>query len=323
MGGVARPNRRTDALKSRAPQIEARVSGRDRYAATDLRLPESEIPQLAALIAPPERRAEVEGRLRDESLNTWRVILDARGGLRGAVAVAPLSPMESQLRRVFVRDGEGAETYAAIIADGIAEARSQGARRMMTRVHRRYDRADYAAALIRCGFEHRGERVEFKTPLEELPEEGESRIEWRVTTDVAEAAVVLDAVVAGDPGHSDADGPAEEFIREEHSDPETTAHMEIGSREESDGAFVLAEVAPKTGWSTLSYFGVVPEWRGTGLGLEAHRHGLAVLRSMGGTLYHGGCHAENEPMIAVFRANGCREFARMSDWTLELEVDDD
>ena len=32
---------------------------------------------------------------------------------------------------------------------------------------------------------------------------------------------------------------------------------------------------------------------------------------------------ENAAMIAVFRKNGCREFARMCEWDLLLEVDDD
>jgi len=287
-----------------------------------LRLAKQQIGPLAALIAPPEKRTAVESRLRENSIDSWLVLPDDQGELRAAVAIAPISPEESQLRRLFVRDGEAPEAGGAVIAEAVAEAGFEGASRMMTRVHDKNFTVDYGEALLQNGFVLQGARVEFKTPLAELPQEDESGLTWRVTEDVAEAAALLRQVAVGDPGSSD-DEDADAFIRAEHSDPETVARMEIGALDGLDAAFLLAEVDPERGWSTLSYFGVTPEVRGRGLGIAAHRHGFTMMRAMGGKLYHGGCSAENQAMIRIFAANGCREFARMREWNLKLEVDDD
>jgi len=270
-----------------------------------------QIPSLEALVARPL-----------PNVADWQVVLDDNGAVNAAVSIAPISPVEMQLRRVFVRDGEPAAAGIAVVADAVNESRVRGARRIMTRVHDRFRTDAYRAALEENGFRSQGGRVEFKTPLEELPHEEPGDLVWRGTDDVAEAAALLDQVAVGDPGSS-ADEDAVEFIEGEFSAPDSIARMEIGSLDGHDAAFVLAEVEPRDGWSTLSYFGVTPAVRGRGLGLAAHRHGMEMLRAMGGKLYHGGCSLENAAMIRVFRKNGCREFARMHEWLLLLEVDDD
>ena len=273
---------------------------------------------MAALIAPPERRDEVARRISGQETALWRVLLDARGAVEAAVSIAPIAPGEMQLRRLFMRGDRGG---AEVVAEAIAESRARGAVRIMTRVHERFCTDAYVAALEQNGFVLHGGRVEFKTPLDDLPADSSGALEWRETSDVAEGAALLDRVAVGDPGSS-ADEDAEEFIRGEFAAPDSVARMEIGSCDGRDVAFVLAEVEPHDGWSTLSYFGVTPEARGRGLGVAAHRHGFAMLRAMGGKLYHGGCALDNEAMRRVFASNGCREFARMREWNLRLEVDD-
>jgi GNAT superfamily N-acetyltransferase len=287
-----------------------------------LRLTEQQISSLAALVAPPEHREKFARRVAGQDIADWRVLIDAAGEVNAAVAIAPISPMEMQLRRLFVREGEPAATGSAVIAEAIEESRTRGAHRITTRVHERNCAAAYVSALEDNGFEPHGGRVEFKTPLDELPDDAPGELVWRATDDVAEAAVLLQRVAVGDPGASADDDPVK-FIEGEFAAPHSISRMEIGSLDGVDVAFVLAEVEPGDGWSTLSYCGVIPAVRGRGLGVAAHRHGLAMLRAMGGKLYHGGCSLGNAAMIRVFEANGCREFARMREWSLRLEVDDD
>lgn len=73
-----------------------------------------------------------------------------------------------------------------------------------------------------------------------------------------------------------------------------------------DVGVVLPQVfpdEPTTG--TLFYVAVVPERRGEGLGRALHRFGLSELAKRGAKAYVGSTDATNEPMIAIFTANGC------------------
>lgn len=55
----------------------------------------------------------------------------------------------------------------------------------------------------------------------------------------------------------------------------------------------------------LFYFGVVPEWRGKGMGSAIHKIALTLLRKWNATTYVGSTGSENEPMIRIFEQNGC------------------
>ena len=117
----------------------------------------------------------------------WQVVVDDNGEVNAAVSIAPISPVEMQLRRVFVRDGESAAAGIAVVAEAVNESRARGARRIMTRVHNRFRTDAYRVALEKNGFLSQGGRVEFKTPLEELPHEEPGDLAWRGTDDVADA----------------------------------------------------------------------------------------------------------------------------------------
>jgi RimJ/RimL family protein N-acetyltransferase len=56
---------------------------------------------------------------------------------------------------------------------------------------------------------------------------------------------------------------------------------------------------------TLSYVGVLPEFRGEGLGGRLHLAGLALLAGAGVQRYVGSTDVRNEPMARVFARNGC------------------
>ncbi|MCM3757974.1 GNAT family N-acetyltransferase [Sporosarcina aquimarina] len=55
----------------------------------------------------------------------------------------------------------------------------------------------------------------------------------------------------------------------------------------------------------LFYFGILPEWRGKGMGTVCHQHTLDALKGFGATYYVGSTDAANDAMIRVFEKNGC------------------
>ena len=69
---------------------------------------------------------------------------------------------------------------------------------------------------------------------------------------------------------------------------------------------------------TITFMGLLPAFRGRGLGRHVHRRGMALLRAQGGTLYHGGTSASNGAMIRLFEQHGCTVFARMVEYVARL-----
>ncbi|VDG89518.1 Acetyltransferase (GNAT) family [Lysinibacillus sphaericus] len=55
----------------------------------------------------------------------------------------------------------------------------------------------------------------------------------------------------------------------------------------------------------LFYFGILPEWRGKGMGTICHQHTLDALKEFGATYYVGSTDAGNDAMIRVFEKNDC------------------
>jgi len=82
----------------------------------------------------------------------------------------------------------------------------------------------------------------------------------------------------------------------------------------SDAGIVVAQVNPRTAWSRITYMGVLPAFRGRGLGRWVHRRGFAMLRGQGGVLYHGGTVETNRPMVRLFEAHACRFHRRLEEW---------
>lgn len=66
-------------------------------------------------------------------------------------------------------------------------------------------------------------------------------------------------------------------------------HIEMGTKDEG----------------RLFYFGVVPEWRGKGMGSDIHKIALKLLCKWDATRYVGSTGDGNEHMIRIFEQNGC------------------
>ena len=64
------------------------------------------------------------------------------------------------------------------------------------------------------------------------------------------------------------------------------------------------------GSGTLLYLGLLPAWRGRGLGRGLHALGLKLLAAAGCSRYLGSTDSGNLPMQRIFAANGCQLLGR-------------
>ena len=94
-------------------------------------------------------------------------------------------------------------------------------------------------------------------------------------------------------------------------DPRT---VQLGYLDGQRICVLLTRVDPDSGWSTFPFLGIVPKFRGHGLGEQIHAHGFATIRSLGGTLYHDGTSETNAAMVRLFEKHGCVEESQMEEW---------
>jgi GNAT superfamily N-acetyltransferase len=211
-----------------------------------------------------------------------------------------------------------AEADAGLVDEAVAQARAEGAT-VQSRVQLERESPALVQALTRTGGARRGERVEFRTLLADLPEEdpGDRRIRWRPGALDARTAAVLAATGSDGPDALDFDADALAHLTAYLSDPvlsaDPAATVHVGEVDGRDAALVVAQVA-RDGWSTCTWLGLIPEVRGRGLGHLVHRHGIAMLRAQGGQLYHGGTSADNASMRACFARQGCVAWRRFAEW---------
>jgi GNAT superfamily N-acetyltransferase len=252
-------------------------------------------------------RAEVERG--ERRLADTRVVRSATGEIEAALRLSAAGRTTVVLAGPFGEDGAA----AGLVPEALARARELGAR--LVRIRPRVPQLGplFCDALLAHGFKELGQRIEFKTPLAELPLDDGTPLEWREAgRDLA--ARMLARVAEGDPRGDDENDDPVVAITEFLAAPALTRGpgcLQVGFLDGKPVAFVCAQVQPSDGWARITYMGVVPEARGRGLGTWVHRRGFRMLRDQGGKLYHGGTAAANAPMLRLFRAHGCRESDRM------------
>jgi GNAT superfamily N-acetyltransferase len=190
--------------------------------------------------------------------------------------------------------------------------------------------ASARAALTARGFVHDDGRAEFRLPLDRDhvarfvdAHAARDPFAWDAlapagAVDFARAAAAMQAASVGDP-MSSPDEEAAAAIREALADASLTHDpmgVQVGALDGADAAFVMAQVSPTTGWSRITYLGVLPAFRGRGLGAFVHARGLSLARTLGGRLYVGGTSTRNAPMLALFQKLGAEEFRTMERWTI-------
>jgi ribosomal protein S18 acetylase RimI-like enzyme len=287
---------------------------------------------------PRERPAANVGSIRGHVESGRRIlartrVLDEDGVLVASIRVEPIGAGLWVLTELKLRPGIAPavqEKAAGLVGEALAtiptenppenqsEIRSENERKVESRIPVKSAFPAYTAALLDAGFKRHGGRIEFESNVADLPDDNETPFDWRAATaeTLSDAAAFLDRVSIGDPDHDPADTwgtllPAllgDSYLR---GAPECVHIGRIGGE---TAAGVVAQVAPTTGWSRITYMGLLPSRRGRGWGRWVHRHGFRMMREQGGTTYQGGCASNNTAMVALFREHGCRESVVYDVW---------
>ncbi len=277
-----------------------------------MELPAEDIASYIRLVAPDERSAEARFRERLEKGERDLADIRVSPGVSAAVRVAAIGPRSAEVLGPFGED----VAAAGLVAEAMKRARAIGAEAITARPDADRLGPAYRAALLAGGFRHLGERVEFKTPVERLPDDEGMPLTWRDLDAVGldAAAAVLGETAIGDPhGEAERSNPRGELV-EWLADAVLTDGPEcvqVGFEADRPVAFLCAQIWPENGWSRIAYMGVIPDARGRGLGTWVHRRGFRMIRDQGGTTYQGGTATDNAAMIHLFEAHGCEEVERM------------
>ena len=174
--------------------------------------------------------------------------------------------------------------------------------------------------LTQIGLSKVAERVEYQCDVMSLPVEDGSPLRWKTVKELnwgtSRVAEFVSEITEGALDVNPNEKP-EDFIKDWLYHDELTYGPDciaIGFHREQPCALMVAQINKESGWSRLSYMGLVSEFRGRGLGKWVHRHGFTMMKSQGGKLYHGGTHADNLPMRKLFETHGCRVFCEMEEW---------
>lgn len=178
--------------------------------------------------------------------------------------------------------------------------------------------------LPKLGFAKKSDRIEFKKSVDELPSDDGSPIIWKTAEELnwkpEAVAKTLKQVAEGDPDTDPNEDPLL-FIQDFLADPVLTSGLRcihIGFFENEIAALTVVQINPKTGWSRISYMGIVPKFRMKNLGNWVHRYSFKVMKAESGKLYHGGTTSTNVGMIKLFEKNGCSRFCEMEEWVYSL-----
>jgi GNAT superfamily N-acetyltransferase len=215
----------------------------------------------------------------------------------------------------------GSAVWISLVEQAVQHGRELKAKEFQFRVTENVDSNELIQALPKLGFLKKHDRIEFRASIEDLPDDQQSPITWRSiapseTTTITEAAALLHQAANGDPDYDPKDD-AEAILKSYLADPVLTSNPEciqIGYLEKKPVAIVVAQINPKSGWSRITYMGVIPAYRKKGLGKWVHRHGFKMMRDQGGKLYHGGTVSTNRDMLKLFVDHGCKEYRRMQEW---------
>ncbi|MGE0632741.1 MAG: N-acetyltransferase family protein [Pseudobdellovibrionaceae bacterium] len=211
--------------------------------------------------------------------------------------------------------------WQGLFAQAKAAAIEFGAESIGSRIRLEYEPDLFRDVLTEIGFEKSAGRIEYQCDISNLPGEEGSPLTWRTAKDLnwdlQQIAQFTKEVTTGaldvDPNEK-----PEDFIQDWLHHHEFTAGPEfiaIGFSDNQPVALAVAQINSTSGWSRISYMGLIPSHREKGLGKWVHRHGFTMMKQQGGKLYHGGTHAANSAMRKLFESHGCHVFCEMEEWS--------
>ncbi len=217
-----------------------------------------------------------------------------------------------------------ASVWMSLFQQAFDAARDFEAKSIVCRIRSDYEAAKFGEILKSIGFSKKSVRIEYRAEIERLPLDNDSPIRWHSMRDLGwsvDNLVSFTEKVLEDAHDTDPDEEIEDTIQDWLRHDELTNGpdcIHIGFIDDSitsrPVALVIAQVAKATGWSRLSYMGLVKQYRKKGLGRWVHLHGFSMMKEQGGIHYHGGTNAKNEPMRKLFIQHGCEFVWEMEEW---------
>lgn len=176
----------------------------------------------------------------------------------------------------------------------------------------------------------RGEgRIEFRLPLDTAVKNLESSVKsnslrWECLDSSREdefqkAVHFFQCAAEGDIAF-DPDDEMSDFLKGFLADEDAIKApemLQVGIMKNEEAAVIACYAFPD-GWSTIYYLGILPQFRGRGLGAETMLQGLQTLKKMGGKIYQDGTGARNKAALALFAKIKAPLFREMEDWRLKL-----
>lgn len=215
------------------------------------------------------------------------------------------------------------EIWVCLIQQAQCEAKKMGAKSLLFRLIEEEGSKELSRALPTLGFAKEKNRIEYRCLLKDLPDENGSPFQWKTSSQLGwsedQVASLLVQVGKGEPEENEITDPIT-YMQDWLKDPVLTSGPQciaIGMLGDIPSALVVAQVNLESGWSRISYMGLIPERRGQNLGHWIHKHGFSMMREQGGELYHGGTASHNKAMIRLFQRHGCEEYQRMEEWVFQ------
>lgn len=243
---------------------------------------------------------------------TGAAFLFACGGKAYALSLPSRVSLDPQVR---------AQDVAVVIREAVAQADQLQADPLDFRLVEVQHLLPLESLLVELGFRLSHRRIEFSAPVATLPTEAGTPLWWMPLSPAGPftldfAAELLERAGDGDEEWTTA-AENREILKAYLADEEYGSSLEnihIGGVAGNVIGLVIAQVIARTGWSRLTYMGLLPEFRGKGYGQWVHRHGFSMLKQYGGVQYVGGTTVGNHAMEALFRKHGCTELRTMQQW---------
>lgn len=190
-------------------------------------------------------------------------------------------------------------------------------------------RLDYEPDLFRnlfknLGFNKKSRRIEYQQLVDKLPNENGTPFIWKTALELnwnPQQIAKFTEQVRQDALDVEPNENAEDFIQDCLHNDELTSGPEcvaVGFLQNQPCALTIVQINKESGWSRISYMGLIPSHRGKALGKWVHRHGFVMMKMQGGKLYHGGTLSNNLAMRKLFEVHNCQIFCEMEEWFCNL-----
>lgn len=217
------------------------------------------------------------------------------------------------------------EIWRDLFAQAKAAAIEFGAELIGSRIRLEYEPDVFREALKKIGFRKQSGRIEYQCDVEKLPGEAGTPLVWKTARelnwDPEQIAQFTKKVIEG-ALDIEPDEKPEDLIQDWLHHKEFTSGLDciaIGFDQNQACALAVAQINSESGWSRISYMGLIPSHRGKGWGKWVHRHGFTMMKAQGGKLYHGGTHIDNHAMRKLFELHGCHVHTEMEEWVCKLK----